>query len=46
MAKDGNERLIISLLDYSNITNGIWQSITVSLNGELSSNISVLLLIK
>jgi len=41
MANNGNERLLVSLHNYSNNTNVIWRSQSVPLDGQSSSNISV-----
>lgn len=41
MSNNGNERLLISLYNYSSITNGIWRSQSVLLEGEPASNVSV-----
>ena len=41
MANNGNERLLVSLHNYSNSTNVIWRSQSVPLDGQSSSNISV-----
>lgn len=41
MSNNGNERLLISLYNYSSITNGVWRSQSVLLEGESASNVSV-----